>query len=192
MRRRTAAGRGRSATSLPCVHAPTFTVRAAARADLAMMADNLEDGFETYRSWANSGWQPPTRVEMLLGMMQRFTRDGSWAVVAFTADGEAAGHAAARPELGERDEPRPGLARLTHLFVRRHFWGSGVTDLLHERILVGIAARGFGSACLWTPAGQARARAFYERRGWRQSGAEDLANDLGLDLVEYVIELPAG
>lgn len=154
-----------------------------------MMADNLENGFGSYRSWAQAGWEPPTRVEMLVGMMQRFTKDGSWAVVAFTDGGEPAGHAAARPELDEQDAPKAGVARLTHLFVRRHLWGSGVADVLHEQILAGMRERGFSSACLWTPTGQARARAFYERHGWRASGAEDPDNELGLELVEYVLGL---
>jgi GNAT superfamily N-acetyltransferase len=155
-----------------------------------MMADNLEEGFGTYRSWAHSGWNPPSRVEMLLGMMQRFTKDGSFCVVAFTDDGEAAGHATARPELDEHEQPRAAVARLTHLFVRRRFWGSGVADQLHDHILAGMSARGFESACLWTPVGQARARAFYERHGWRATGALDPDNDLRLELLEYVREVP--
>ena len=170
---------------------PAFSVRAGSRHDLGMMADNLEEGFGTYRSWAASGWKPPSRVEMLLGMMQRFTKDGSFCVVAFTGDGEAAGHATARPELDEHDQPRLAMARLTHLFVRRRFWGSGVADLLHEQILAAMSARGFRSACLWTPVGQARARAFYERHGWRPTGALDPDNDLHLELLEYVRDVPA-
>ena len=171
--------------------APAFTIRAGSRHDLGVMADNLEEGFGTYRSWAAPGWQPPSRVEMLLGMMQRFTKDGSWCVVAFTDEDEAAGHATARPELDEHGRPLPDLARLTHLFVRRRFWGTGVADQLHERIVAGMCERGFASACLWTPVGQARARAFYERNGWRPTGALDPENDLRLELLEYVLELPA-
>jgi GNAT superfamily N-acetyltransferase len=173
------------------VSEPAFSIRAGSRHDLSMMADNLEEGFGTYLSWAESGWQPPRRVEMLLGMMQRFTKDGSFCVVAFTGEGEAAGHATARPEFDEHDQLRPGVARLTHLFVRRRFWGSGVADLLHEQILAAMGTRGFRSACLWTPVGQARARAFYERHGWQATGALDPDNDLRLELLEYVRDLPA-
>jgi Acetyltransferase (GNAT) family len=173
------------------VSAPAFTVRPGSRHDLGMMADNLEEGFGTYRSWAAAGWQPPSRVEMLLGMMQRFSKDGSWSVVAFTDEGEAAGHATARPEAGEDGRPRQDMARLTHLFVRRPFWGSGAADLLHERIVAGMCERGFLSARLWTPVGQARARAFYERNGWRPTGELDLENDLQLELLEYARELAA-
>ena len=169
---------------------PTFVIRPGERHDLAMMADNLEQGFGSYRTWADAAWEPPTRVEMLLGMMQRFTKDGSWSVVAFTEDGLPAGHGVARPELDEQGVAQGDVARLTHLFVRRDFWGSGVADELHDAILAGMAERGYGSACLWTPTGQARARAFYERNGWRLSGAVDPQNDLQLELLEYVRELP--
>jgi GNAT superfamily N-acetyltransferase len=166
--------------------APTFVLRPGERQDLGMMADNLEQGFGSYRSWADAKWEPPTRMEMLVGMMQRFTKDGSWSVVAFTDDGRAAGHGVARPEADERGVARGDLARLTHLFVRREYWGSGVADELHEAILAGMRERGFSSACLWTPTGQARARGFYERNGWRLSGEVDPDNDLRLELVEYV------
>ncbi|HTN25411.1 MAG TPA: GNAT family N-acetyltransferase [Solirubrobacteraceae bacterium] len=170
--------------------APPFVVRTGGRHDLGMMADNLEQGFGSYRTWAAASWEPPTRTEMLLGMMQRFTKDGSWSAVAFTTDGRPAGHGAARPELDEQGARRTDVARLTHLFVRRDFWGSGVADLLHDRILADMVQRGFTSACLWTPSGQARARAFYERNAWTRSGAVDPENDLALELIEYVRELP--
>lgn len=167
-----------------------FVVRAGTRHDLGMMADNLEQGFGSYRTWAETGWEPPTRIEMLLGMMQRFTRDGSWSVVAFTTDGRPAGHGAARPEFDEQGGARTDVARLTHLFVRRNHWGSGVADFLHEQLLAEMTERGFVSSCLWTPTGQARARAFYERNGWQPSGAVDPQNDLQLELLEYLRELP--
>jgi GNAT superfamily N-acetyltransferase len=168
-----------------------FTVREGARHDLAAMADNLESGFLSYRTWADSRWEPPSRVEMLLGMMQRFQHDGSWSFAGF-ADNEPAGHVTARPELDEHEAPRPGVTRLTHLFLRRDYWGSGLADLLHHRMLESMVERGFTSSVLWTPSGAARARAFYARRGWQLTGGVEAAdNGLGLELVEYALDLPA-
>jgi hypothetical protein len=46
-------------------------------------------------------------------------------------------------------------------------------------------ARGYTSAVLWTPRDNPRARAFYRREGWRETGCERYAADLDLDLVEY-------
>lgn len=168
----------------------SFTVREGARNDLSAMADNLEAGFISYKTWADATWEPPSRVEMLLGMMQRFQHDGSWCFIGF-ADLEPAGHVTARPEVDEQDAPRPGVARLTHLFLRREYWGSGLADALHERMLESMVEREYASAVLWTPSGAGRARAFYARRGWEPTGAiEPADNGLGLELMEYKLELP--
>jgi GNAT superfamily N-acetyltransferase len=164
-----------------------FSLRPATAADLGTIADNLLAGFETYRPWAGVAWSPPDRLEMLTALLQRFSRDGSWCVLA-SERGAPAGHATARPERDDDEQPLAGVARLTHLFVRQPYWGTGVADELHAAIVEAMVQRGFGSACLWTPTGQARARAFYARHGWRATGAVDPANELGLELVEYVLE----
>jgi GNAT superfamily N-acetyltransferase len=169
----------------------SFTLREGARHDLGAMADNLEAGFISYKTWADARWEPPSRVEMLLGMMQRFQHDGSWSFVGF-ADNEPAGHVTSRPEVDEHDVPRSGVARLTHLFVRRDYWGSGLADILYTRMLDSMRERGYTSAVLWTPTGAGRARAFYARHGWQPTGAiEPADNGLGLELMEYSLELPA-
>jgi GNAT superfamily N-acetyltransferase len=174
----------------PAANNATFSVREGARHDLGAMADNLEGGFSSYRTWARSGWEPPTRVEMLLGMMQRFAHDGSWTYVGF-ADNLPAGHVTARPEVDEHEQQLPGVTRLTHLFLRRNYWGSGLADLLYLRMLDSMVERGYASAVLWTPVGAARARSFYARHGWQPTGALDPENGLGLELMEYALELPA-
>lgn len=168
-----------------------FTFREAARHDLGAMADNLEAGFISYKTWAAFEWEPPSRVEMLLGMMQRFQHDGSWSFIGF-ADHEPAGHVTSRPEVDEQEAPKVGVARLTHLFLRRDYWGSGLADLLYLRMLDSMVERGYSSAVLWTPTGAGRARAFYARHGWQPTGGiESADNGLGLELMEYALELPA-
>ena len=66
------------------------------------MADNLESGFASYRTWSPATWEPPLRTEMLLGMLQRFAHDGSWSSSGLV-DNEPAGHVTARPETDEHD-----------------------------------------------------------------------------------------
>ena len=168
-----------------------FVVREGGRQDLSAMADNLESGFASYRTWSHPGWEPPTRAEMLLGMMQRFSLDGSWTYLGLI-DHVPAGHVTARPELDERGTPVSGSTRLTHLFLRRGHWGSGLATLLHDTMLASMRERGYRNAVLWTPAGAARARAFYAKLGWQPTGALDPDNTLGLELVEYALELPTG
>ncbi len=152
------------------------------------MADNLEGGFASYRTWSHPGWEPPVRTEMLLGMMQRFQIDGSWTFVGL-ADNIPAGHVTARPEVDDDDAPVSGTTRLTHLFLRRDYWGSGLATILHERMLHSMRERGYATAVLWTPTGAARARGFYAKYDWQPTGAVDPDNTLGLELMEYRLEL---
>jgi hypothetical protein len=44
--------------------------------------------------------------------------------------------------------------------------------------------RGYREARLFTPAGQARARAFYGREGWREVGGPFHAPEFDLDILE--------
>ena len=64
-----------------------------------------------------------------------------------------------------------GGVYLWHLFTRPAWWGTGLAAGLHDAFLAEARARGYRTARLHTPAGHARARRFYERRGWRVSGA---------------------
>lgn len=165
-----------------------FELREATRQDLSMIADTLTLGFESYRRWAPPGWTAPTRSAMLLGLLHRFQRDGSWCFVAFHGDAPA-GHVTVRPEQGADGAQSVAVARLTHLFVREPYWGSGLARRLHALAVTSMRERGFSSARLWTPVGQLRARAFYERRDWRETGGRDPDNELGLELLEYVLQL---
>lgn len=168
----------------------SFVVREGTRSDLSGMADNLMEGFASYRTWTPQDWELPARTEMLLGMMQRFSHDGSWCFVGF-AQNVPAGHVTARPELDEDGAPVAGVCRITHLFVRREHWGTGLADTLHDTMIASMRERDHARAVLWTPEGAGRARAFYARHGWLQTGALEPESDLGLDLVEYALDLPA-
>ena len=51
-----------------------------------------------------------------------------------------------------------------------------------------MRSRGFERSRLYTPSDHARARRFYERRGWT-AGDEDFNDGLQLMLTEYWLEL---
>jgi RimJ/RimL family protein N-acetyltransferase len=165
-----------------------FTIRPAQTSDLGTIADNLVEGLSTYRGWTPMAWNPPARTEMLIGLLQRFPRDGSWAHVAFVGTAPA-GHITFRPDRDEADEPRPGIALLTQLFVREEHWGSGLAQQLHALGVAGMSERGFSSGRLLVASGHARAQAFYLRQGWRPTGVLETSGELGLELAEYVLEL---
>lgn len=166
-----------------------FEIRPARNADLGTIADTLVEGLATYRRWAPVGWDPPGRTDMLVGLLQRFPRDGSWAHLAF-AGSEPAGHIAIRPDRDEADRPHDDVALVTQLFVRERHWGSGLASALLAVGVAGMLERGFRCGRLLVAGAHARARAFYEREGWRATGAVETSRELGLELVEYELDLP--
>jgi tRNA dimethylallyltransferase len=61
---------------------------------------------------------------------------------------------------------------LDGLYVVPAAWGNGVAARLHDEALREIAAAGESTARLWVLEDNARARRFYERRGWRPDGTD--------------------
>jgi GNAT superfamily N-acetyltransferase len=62
-----------------------------------------------------------------------------------------------------------GTAELRDLYVVPEVWGSGVAAALNETALDWMRRRA-NEAILWVGEGNARARGFYEREGWRADG----------------------
>jgi GNAT superfamily N-acetyltransferase len=159
------------------------TTRPARPSDAPTMARTMLLGIETYRAFAPAGWapQPPARQHEILG--ERLSSRFTWALLADIA-GEPAAHLMMFPDW------QPGGAiYLSSLFVRPPWWGSGVAGLLHDAFLAEAGARGYRRARLHTPAGHARARRFYERRGWERGGAPETWMDL--TVVEYRCRVPS-
>ena len=159
------------------MRSPAVTTRLARPADAATVARTAHLGIETYRSFAPRGWEPhapPHHVERLTESL----RDRrTWALLADVA-GEPAAHVAMFPDW------RPGGAiYLWHLFVRPAWWGSGLASDLHDAFVAEARVRGYRHARLHTPAGNARARRFYDRRGWRTSAPPETW--IGLPVIEY-------
>jgi tRNA dimethylallyltransferase len=79
--------------------------------------------------------------------------------------------------VAERGDAIVGVAAakdgwLEGLYLVPEEWGNGVADRLHDDALRALATHGATSARLWVLEDNARARRFYERRGWRRDGSE--------------------
>ena len=141
-------------------------------------------GFETYRSFAPDGWEPPADMTDD-SLAARLAGDHAYGVVA-VENGDIVGFGA----FEHARDPHPdgelvdGLAHVWAVFVAPSHWGTGtaaaVLGALHDE----IRARGYTEARLFSAAGQARARRFYAREGWQERGAPIPVPALGLDVVE--------
>ena len=96
------------------------------------------------------------------------------------------GPAGLAPILGY-SEPEFGsdLAHLRNLYVARSQWGSGLATALLRTAERDARDRGFTALRLFVAEGQARARRFYEREGWRPQGEPFFDAVPGLSMVEY-------
>jgi len=174
-----------------------ISTRRAGLADLDALMANMAVGLSSYVAFLPAGWQPPD-VEGERDQRAELLADAaSWALLALAGD-TPVGHVMFTPARRRRPgEPPgdwrartliPGVAHLSQLFVLPDWWGRGVAPLLHDAAISEMLRRGYPSARLYTPAGQARARRFYERRGWKTVG-EVWNYDLGLPLAEYRLAL---
>jgi GNAT superfamily N-acetyltransferase len=163
-----------------------FELRAATPEDAETNAETVSIGFASFRAWAGPAFDPPPAALELEQVREGLSRPSTWAVLALSG-GEPAGHVSVT-QAREREEPRPdipGLAHLWQLFVRPPWWGSGLAARLNAIAIENATARGFVAIRLFTPAENLRARAFYEREGWSTDGVVMPEPLLGIDLVQY-------
>jgi GNAT superfamily N-acetyltransferase len=161
-----------------------FSFRRASAQDAEAIAALVQERFEGYRAFAPPGWRPPLDAGELGPYRERIEQPNAWLLLA-EHEGELAGHVAFIPATTARQPVAdPELAHLWQLFVRPRFWGSGLAARLLAAAMDEATARGFAEMRLFTPAGQARARRFYEREGWTP-GEPFEDSEFGMALVEY-------
>jgi GNAT superfamily N-acetyltransferase len=154
------------------------TMRRIRPADAETVVRTTRLGQETWRAFAPAGWGLRPYAEHVATTRRWLSQPGAWGALAFVA-GEPAGHAAMVP--GFWDEPRSAI--LFGLFVRPAWWGTGLGAALHDAFVEHARAAAYPWGWLSTPAAHARARRFYERRGWR---ADTLLEDnRGLPMAVY-------
>ncbi len=169
---------------------PKLTTRRASIADLDTLVAIVQAGFDSYAAFAPKGWRPRQVADDAEWMAETLAAEGTWALLGLVED-RPVGHVSFFPgrdadshaPLAER-ALIPGLAHLWQLFIVPEWWGRGVAPVLHDAAIAEMTARGFREGRLYTPSRHARARRFYERRGW--SHRQDLWHEgLRLTLSEY-------
>jgi GNAT superfamily N-acetyltransferase len=180
--------------------ADAIETRLATVDDLDEMLAVVRVGIESYAAFAPAGWSPPPVPDERERSRALLADPKTWALLA-VGDGRLIGHFAFTPardrNAGEtpdawRDRPLvAGAAHLWQLFVLPEWWGRGIATQLHEAGLDEMRRQGYERARLFTPTAHARARRFYERRGWRAVD-ERFNPDLALQLTEYRLDLGRG
>lgn len=97
--------------------------------------------------------------------------DGSVVNLVAEQDGELLGWAAHGPY--REDEVRTADAELYAIYVDPGRYGAGVGHALLQESVRRCTATGHDRMYLWVLKGNTRARAFYERAGFRADGAEE-------------------
>ena len=161
-------------------------LRRATTDDIETVIDLVEAGIGTYREWApdfQSQGPTPEMRERLSPLYEDDER--AWIMLAFEGD-EAVGVASLATITGaDARVPPSGTIYLWQMFVRRDRQGSGLAGALLDRLIEEARRRGYERVVLWTPAGAAQARRFYEREGFALTGEEDPDSSFGLPLVQY-------
>ena len=91
-------------------------------------------------------------------------------------------------KIDRADRATPGETmngRLHALYIDPDALGKGVGHALMSHALSTFAAWGCERATLWVLEGNSRAISFYERQGWRCTGATKVDQSFGLCLVEH-------
>jgi ribosomal protein S18 acetylase RimI-like enzyme len=177
----------------------TFEIRAATRADADGITDVqvaswragyahvfpesvlYADDFESTRRSFWSAWRfaPGHRLAVSVRVDPN---DGAEQIVGFSSYG---------PER-ERARGFTGRGEVWAFYLLPEVWGSGLADELIEHTETRLRAEGFETAVLWVLKDNPRARAFYEKHGWKTTGigAEfDEYCDVRVPEVEYRKEL---
>lgn len=138
------------------------------------------------------GLSIPERVEMWTEALARAPRPRATRLVAEQPDGSVVGFLCAGPEWPD-DDSDADRGQVSILNVDPAAWGQGAGRALLDAGVRHLGDAGFTEVILWVHPGNARARTFYARNGWREDGArrEDEIFGLVLPEVRYRRAVPA-
>jgi ribosomal protein S18 acetylase RimI-like enzyme len=128
---------------------------------------SLEEVLEQWTFWLGPDWDAGRRA---------FVADD---------DGASVGVVLAGPDPSD-----PTSGHLARLYVSPHRWGQGVGRALYEVAVGHLRGADFADATLWVLERNERARAWYERLGWRPTGERKAVYaPAGIDDLRYRLVL---
>lgn len=149
-----------------------------------LQALSLAGRTETWRRLLNESGAPPKVADEQLAVGEL---TATWVAI---SEGVVVGFADAGPT---RDTDAVGrIGELRAIYVLPEAWGTGVGHALHERATEWLRQRRYVTASLWVLEGNARARQFYERHGWRLEGTVAPIELAGETVTEIRYELDLG
>ena len=166
--------------------------RRATIADAESLARGVLEGVEDYPSFAPPGWTAPSLETEVEHLRESLADEEVWCVVADSGGGLIGQITVLPAACAPHPVDNASLAHISNLFVRRDHWGTGLARDLHRAALDAAGERGFSELRLFVAVGQARARRFYEREGWRVAGDPFDDPVPGLTMIEYRYTLTVG
>jgi ribosomal protein S18 acetylase RimI-like enzyme len=158
------------------------------RAEIIERVTEPHDAARERATFASRPWRRMVVAEAPVGSADgaRAAGGGDPAVAPVTA---IVGYASYGPERdvdgtpgpfpGGPGSPQGYVAELYALYVTPPWWSTGTGRALMDRVLAEVRAEGYPRITLWVLAENARARRFYERCGFRLSGATHVLHGLG-------------
>lgn len=84
-----------------------------------------------------------------------------------------------------RDTDAGPAAEVYAVYVLPQYWGTGIGQALLDALVAELAAGGAPEATLWVLEPNQRARAFYERGGWKFDGRAETIERGGVAVQEF-------
>ena len=130
---------------------------------------------------------PPLFEDVLAEWRDRLGDDTTTGPTTFVAidDGRLVGVVVAGPDLG-----RPDRGHIARFYVVPDRWGQGIGHRLYLDVTGWLRRAGYREATLWVLEGNDRARAWYERLGWRATGERKTVYEpAGIVDLQYLVRL---
>lgn len=139
------------------------TIRAGRRDEAEALAElHLETALHAYAVIFPPEAPVPTRKQLVATWSDALRRTS---VLVAEVDRDLGGVVCGGP-----DPLDDTVGHLSRLYVRPPLWGRGLGRALHDACIADLCDQGFELATLWVLDGNARARAWYERLGWKITG----------------------